>query len=340
MERISRHLYKRGALFYGVFTDWKKRRRTFPLGFELKAAKRELAVLEERNLRKEDFDVDKIKGYTFSKWVERYLSLVKNKRSLERDVRSCKRMMRSFGGMAMSEITRARVMEYKNERLAEGLKVSSVNRELACLKYMMRLAADENIIEGVPPIKLDSEKHLARERIISETEFAKLLAAAPRYLQRVLIGLSETGMRRDELLTLKWSQIDIRNGVIRLSYLDTKEGATRIIPISTLMYDILTELRVEQERVANLERRVFTREGKPIKSVKTIFEKVRADVDLRGVVLHDLRHTAITRWIASGMPPPGGRNDGLGAQEPLDALPLREPQRGPFQVGFQCVDGE
>jgi hypothetical protein len=78
-ERVSKHLYRRqyqtaggewSTLFYVIFTDWKKKRRTFPVGSELKAAREELTVLEARNIRKEDFDKDKTRGLTLFPWID------------------------------------------------------------------------------------------------------------------------------------------------------------------------------------------------------------------------------------------------------------------------------
>ena len=66
-ERVERHLYKRqyqtvsgdwSTIFYARFTDWKGKRRIFPLGSDLKTAREELKVLEARNIRREDFDKD------------------------------------------------------------------------------------------------------------------------------------------------------------------------------------------------------------------------------------------------------------------------------------------
>ena len=314
-ERIEKHLHTRqyqtaggdwSTIYYARFTDWKGKRRAFPLGSDLKTAREELKVLEARNIRRGDFDKDGVQGMTFSKWAERYLALVKHKRSLERDERTCKQLEKFFGSTLLPQITRAKVMEYKNLRLegpiirrgkpVEGkkIKVSTVNRELACLKHMLRLAADEGLIESVPTIKLDSEKKFARKRVVSEEEYKALLEASPRYLQRVLIGLYETAMRKSELLNLIWDRVDERAGVIRLLPEDTKEDDKRIIPITPALQDVLTELKGGQRRVANLANRVFTREWKPITNIRTVFELARERAGVEDVVIHDFRHTAIT----------------------------------------------
>ena len=207
----------------------------------------------------------------------------------------------------------------------------------------MNLAADEGIIEVAPKIKLDSEKKLARRRVVSDQELKALLDASPRYLQRVMIGLYETAMRREELVTLTWSRVDERPGLIRLLPEDTKEDDKRIIPIAPALADILTELRgcekiektsasaifastksnscgctflqnpinsqtlrAEQRKLPSIANRsaarVFTRDGKPIASIRTAFELAKERAGVADVVLHDFRQTAITRWAEMGLP--------------------------------------
>ena len=321
-ERVAEHLYKRQyqtaagqwrTKFYAIFTDWKSKRRKFRLGADLGPAKEQLKILEARNVKREDFDGDKIQGITFEKWRPRYLELVKHKKSIERDRRSCTKLAEFFGPMLLSEVTRTKVMEYRNSRLSDPiirrgkpvkgsrLKASSVNRELACLKHMLHLAVDEGILESAPRIKLDSEKKFARRRIVSDDEFSALLEHSPRHLQRALIGLYETAMRRGELLKLTWNKVDERAGVIRLLAEDTKEDDKRIIPITPDLAAVLNELKTEQRKLSNLAQRVFTREGKPITDIRTAFELAKARAKVNDVVLHDLRHTAITRWASAGM---------------------------------------
>ena len=83
-ECIEKHLYRRqyqtagGAWStncYVIFTDWKKKRRTFPVGSELKTAREELRVRQARNIRREHFDAEKAekaKGLTYSDWAKIY----------------------------------------------------------------------------------------------------------------------------------------------------------------------------------------------------------------------------------------------------------------------------
>jgi len=84
--------------------------------------------------------------------------------------------------------------------------------------------------EELPDFEMESEKKYARKRVISEKEYQCLLKESPRHLQRVLIALYETGMRKSEVLNLAWNRVDERAGVIRLLPEDDKEKGKKIIP--------------------------------------------------------------------------------------------------------------
>ena len=64
----------------------------------------------------------------------------------------------------------------------------------------------------------------------------------------------------------------------------------------------MAELKAEQAKVSNISNRVFTRDGRPIRSVRTAFELAKKKAVINDLRLHDLRHTCITRWIMAGIP--------------------------------------
>ncbi len=263
MKRIAKNLYKRqyqvangdwSTNYYGAFVDWTGKRRTFPLGVDLKIACQELAVLKARNIRRENFDADKEKpqvGLTFGVYGADYFKskVDPDKRAggVERETRSFKTLKTFFGDMLLSDIDRSKVMEYRAKRSAEPkmrrgkpvadskIKFSTVNRELAFLRYLLNLAADDDIIDKVPRIKLKSEKELKRDRIITDDEYRALLDSTARPVQRVLIALYETAMRSGEAINLTWAMVDEKAGFIRLSAHYVKEKKRRTVPISPVL---------------------------------------------------------------------------------------------------------
>jgi len=331
LKWVARHLYKRqyqtstgdwSTLYYGIFKDWKGKRRKFPLGFDLKTAKDQLRILEADNVKKKDFDLEKIElakaktqGMTLEVWRPRFLDLVKAKKSLDRDEQHFNHLTRLLGSLPLSQINRPRIMEYKNQRLGESImryakpvkngakvKISTINREIRCLLHALNLAVDEEIIENVPRIHLDSEKHLQRDRIYSPEEYTELMDASPRWLQRAIVGADEACLSRSDLLNL--TRDSISKGLIKVKGGRAKTGVKQRVGISPLLQDVLDELETEYRRVPNTENSVFTRDGKPITKdqLRAAFEKAVENAGIKDFVFHDLRHCAKTRWAAAGLP--------------------------------------
>ena len=81
-----------------------------------------------------------------------------------------------------------------------------------------------------------------------------------------------------------------------------KEKAPRNVPITARLQAVLEELKTEQKKVASISNRVFTRDGKPIKSIRTAFELALKKNGIQDLRFHDFRHTCITNWATMGIP--------------------------------------
>ena len=91
-------------------------------------------------------------------------------------------------------------------------------------------------------------------------------------------------------------------GFIRPPASHVKEKKKRNVPISAELQIVLNELKAEQKKAANISDRVFTRNGRPMKSIRTAFEEARDQANIEDLHLHDFRHTCITRWATMGIP--------------------------------------
>jgi len=227
-ERVERHLYKRKyqiagggwrTIFYAVFVDWQGKRRSFPLGENLAKARDRLGVLHKRNDAEYDFDREredkkkaKTKGMTVAEWMDRYIALMKNTKSGKAIKAYVAQLNRLLGRLPLKDVTKTRIMEYKNRRLAEfvmhhgkpveGWKVkgATINREVSCLIAALYLAHGEGLCEEPPRVK--KEKEMPRDRTLSDREFESIIEASPRWLQRILIAANETALDRSALLDL------------------------------------------------------------------------------------------------------------------------------------------
>ena len=327
-KREARHLFKRqypvssgdwSTLYYGVFKDWKGVLRKFPLGSKLKPAQEQLAILEADNVKKKDFDLEKIeqekaktKGMTLAEWLNRYLELTKHTPSSGTRNAQCAHLMRLMGSLQLSQVGKVKIMEYKQRRLSEplmrhgepveGTRImgSTVNREVSCLITALNLAADEGLCEGAPRIK--KERETPRDRILTDDEYKALLGVSPQWRQRVLIVANETALDRGVLINLTWDSVN--NGLIKVNGGRDKTGADQRSGISPALQDVLDELRAEYRRIPNTERRVFTKDSKPIhaSTLRHAFERALEDAKIEEFQLRDFRHCARTRWAAEGLP--------------------------------------
>src|SRR5688572_22995816 len=108
-----------------------------------------------------------------------------------------------------------------------------------------------------------------RERVLESDEYKALLEAAPRWLQRVILGAYEGCLSRVDLLSLTTEEVHRRKSetaIIKLLDGRNKTKAKQKIPISPALGEVLDELEKERKKLTSIQgpSLVFTRDGKPI----------------------------------------------------------------------------
>lgn len=184
------------------------------------------------------------------------------------------------------------IRQFKAERLRKGNTEASCNRYLALLKRMFTLAIDDNYCSENPvkKVKFFSEANREKYRVLTQKEEAKLLESCPMMsLKPIVVIALHTGMRRGEILALKWKNVDMLKRVITVE--NTKSGKMRLIPINDVSLAVLTRLRKEATN-----KFVFPFH---FRKVRIMFENARRQAKLK-VRFHDLRHTFATRLIERG----------------------------------------
>jgi len=127
-----------------------------------------------------------------AEWLDRYLELTKHTPSWDTKNAQSAHLRRLMGSLPLPQVSRVRIMEYKQRRLSEPLlrhgrpvkdtsiMGSTVNREVSCLITALNLAADEGLCDGAPRIK--KERETPRDRILTDDEYKALLDASPQWL--------------------------------------------------------------------------------------------------------------------------------------------------------------
>ena len=148
----------------------------------------------------------------------------------------------------------------------------------------------------MPRIRTETSDDSARERVLSVPEYVRLLAASPRWLERLEIAVYETAIGRGDLLGLTWQQLDEAEGLIRIKGGRKKTGVKQVAPITHALIPVIAELRDEHQKVRNLENLVFTRGGQliSISALRKAFEKAMREAKFEDFHFHDFRHTAKT----------------------------------------------
>jgi integrase len=144
-------------------------------------------------------------------------------------------------------------------------------------------------------------EHNVRDRVLSPEEFQRLLEALPSSLHLVIIMAYYTGMRRGEILNLRWGQIDLSKGLIRLKEVDTKTQRDHLVPLNVTLTVLLKDVMQSPVRCAT--GHVFHRNGQPMRSIRGAFEKACREAGLTDFHFHDLRHTAVTNMRRAGIDP-------------------------------------
>ena len=263
---------------------------------------KERLILKKRELI-EGQGKPKIGRVSFSRFTEDFLEWSKgNKRpkSSLRDECSLKHLQPFFKDRMLSEISPFLIEKYKLLRKEEEAKPRTIAIDLACLRHMFNLAMKWGKAVSNPVREVKFPKELqTKDRILSEEEEARLLEAVrstakSKHLEPIIVTALQTGMRKGEILNLKWSNVDFKNRIITVE--GTKTGEIRRIPMNKKLTGVLESAKKESEG-----EYVFSENGKPYLDVKTGWWTALEKAKIEGFRFHDLRHTFGSRLGMDGV---------------------------------------
>jgi integrase len=239
-------------------------------------------------------------GITFAQAVDRYLLAKARKRTLDSDKLYFTQFKATFGAdTLLTDVTAARISAWKADRLGaispqskEPYSAAAINRPLAALRHLLRLAHEEwEVLPTVPKIRMEREPQ-GRLRWLTEDEISRLLSAClksrnPELHAAVIIAIN-TGLRRGELLDLTWDRIDLSRGAIRLEI--TKSGKRREVPLNDDSYAALVSLKPKPAGPVFRTR-----------DIRTAYENAVKAAKLDDVTFHTLRHTFASWAVMRGV---------------------------------------
>jgi integrase len=220
-----------------------------------------------------------------------------------------------FGAMRVIDLRKADVERFRRETL-KTTSPASVNRYVSILRRALQLGANEDpplVIRTIPKWFGKLAEDNVRTGIVTREMYEAVLPhMAPHVRTAFVIGW-HLGMRRGEILGLRWDQVDLAAGVIHLSRSQTKARKPRIAPIYGDMAAVLEMARAGSGACPY----VIQHEGKPVRSIKTAWAAAFARAGLMydtgrlrksgeklikpKALFHDLRRTAATNMDAAGV---------------------------------------
>ena len=236
---------------------------------------------------------------TFDDLAEAYLEdyALQRYRSLNTAKGRVQHLRRTFGGREVGAITTDAIRQYQLRRRGEAAETATINRETSALSRMLRLAASRAHIDRPPVFPKRLEENPPREGSFEHEEYLRVRAELPPSYQDVLDFAYYSGWRKNEILGLTWTDVDVPAGVVRLTARRSKTKTGRVLPISPPLRAVL-QRRLAQRTGPG----VFTRDGVPVRAWRTALREAcrRAGVPHR--VLHDCRRTAARNLIRAGVP--------------------------------------
>ena len=194
----------------------------------------------------------------------------------------------------LNMLSAAQIAEYRDKRLL-SVKPSTIAREFGIVKHALHVAKLEwewevpnDLFAGIRLPQI----HQRGVRRINDHDLKSLLEEASKhsnmYLKPIILIAINTAMRRGEILSLKWSDIDLKRSLINID--NTKTGYARSIKINN-------DVRIVLENLEMIDERVFPIS---INSLRLCYQRLCNKLNIK-IRFHDFRHEAISRLFEQNL---------------------------------------
>ena len=203
----------------------------------------------------------------------------------------------------------ATIEQYRADRLAAKTRrgttvaVATLNRELAALKRAFQLGIEQERISHAPVIKLLAE-HNTRQGFVEPGTFEKIEKHLVDPINDVARVGFTLGWRKMEILSLKWSDVDLENRRIRLRRENSKNEEPRVIVLTGELLALIqrrwSARRYRTKRGTAISEFVFHRRGHRIVDFRDAWTEACKAAKVPGLLFHDLRRSAVRNMMKSG----------------------------------------
>jgi len=266
--------------------------------FHTKQAAIKWAVGEERKLTEGVLGLLKPTEVTLGQLLQRYVTdVLPVKRGASTEGQRLQRLIRDpVSSFKVSQLTSQVIAAFRDRRLLDGRR--TCHYDLILIRHCLKIAMNEwGLMLSANPVdrvKMPPSSP-ARNRRLEDGEFERLEEAAKQtrnpHIWPVIVFAIETGMRRGEILGLRWEHVDLER---RIAFLPlTKNGGSREVPLSTKAAQLLAAQRQRNDTTSPFP---VTSNG-----FRLAWERLRSRAGLFDLRFHDLRHEAISRFFELGL---------------------------------------
>jgi integrase len=202
-----------------------------------------------------------------------------------------------FGDAPVLRLTKSMADEFRCQRRATNpsIKDATVNRDLSVLRHVLYWGVDEQLIATNPLARMKmARERRTRRQVLSVAEEQILLPAAQDHLYAMIIAALDTGMRRGEITSQRWEDIDFTRKLLFVTRSKTPEGESREIPLTDRLLKYLLQHRQSEGLIVSYKE-------EPVRIVKRSWKTALKNAQIRHVRFHDLRHTFNTRLMEAGV---------------------------------------
>ena len=206
--------------------------------------------------------------------------------------------------MRVKAITIDRLQDFVTRRLEESAAPASVNRDLDCLHRMMVIGSRQTPprVGRIPHFPKLAE-HNVREGFLEHDEFLSIRGAAADHLKVAMTIAYYTGMRLREIISgrgIRWDQVNMEEGSIRLSSSQTKTRTPRVIYMGDDFLLVMKTAKEIQVRDFPTCPYVCHRNGQPFDHLIESWKTACMRVGVTGKTFHDLRRTGREKFHPGG----------------------------------------
>lgn len=300
-KKYPKGIYQRGNLLWLRYAGLDGKIVFEPTGTnKLRDAETQLHKRKAELASGKQPEIIKIKNYSFRELSEEYVKWSERQRGFEKKVYVIRQLVAEFGHYPLRRFDTRMIEQFQTERLQKGHKHATVNRHLATIKHMFTKAVEWDMVEEdslkrVRKVKMLEENN-RRMRFLSSSECSSLVGNCDKHLRPIVITALNTGMRKSEILNLKWDDVDLKHNLITVR--NTKNGEPRRIAINGTLRDTLSSI-VRRLDVPFVFFDNAT--GKSYGNVNKSFSSACRRSGITDFHFHDLRHTFASQLVMAGI---------------------------------------